>query len=79
MRYSPNGDKFASGGADGKLIVFDGKTGDKLDEIGSPAHSGGIYSLAWDPTSKLILTASGDKSAKIWNVETKTLVKLANI
>lgn len=75
MRYSPNGEKFASGGADGKLIIFDGKTGDKLDEIGSPAHSGGIYSLAWDPTNKFILTVSGDKTAKIWNVDSKSLSK----
>ena len=75
VRFSPNGDRFASGGADGKLIIYDGKTGDKLYEIGSPAHSGGIYSLSWDPTSQKILTVSGDKTAKVWNVDDKSLLK----
>ena len=78
VRYSPNGEKFASGGADGKLVVFDGKSGDKIGELGSPAHTGGIYSLAWDPTSKMILTVSGDKTAKLWNVESNTLVRYAS-
>ena len=78
VRYSPNGDRFASGGADGKLVVFDGKTGDKLFEItngSQPAHNGGIYSLCWDPTSQMVLTVSGDKSARLWNVDQKSLVK----
>lgn len=82
VRYAPNGDKFASGGADGKLVIFDGKLGDKLYEITvqdgpkeTAAHKGSIYSLCWDPTSKFILTASGDKTAKVWNVEEKRLVK----
>lgn len=80
IRYSPSGDHFVSGGADGKLNVFDGKTGDKLYEIvnqstGGPAHAGSIYSLCWDPTSKMVLTVSGDKSAKLWNINEKSLVK----
>ena len=78
-RYAPNGDKFVSGGADGKLNVFDGKTGDKLYEMvnqtGGAAHSGGIYSLCWDPTSQMVLTVSGDKTAKMWHIEQKSLLK----
>jgi WD repeat-containing protein 1 (actin-interacting protein 1) len=75
IRFSPNGDRFASGGADGKLVLYDGKTGDKMSEIGKPAHAGGIYSLCWDPTSQRILTASGDKTAKIWNADTGELIR----
>lgn len=75
VRYSPNGERFASGGADGKLVLFDGKTGDKLYEIGKPAHSGGIYGICWDPTSQRLLSVSGDKTAKLWDVEANTLVK----
>jgi len=56
-----------------KLVIFDGKSGEKLGEIS--AHSGSILSLSWNPSSNLILTASGDKTAKIWNVDEKTLVK----
>lgn len=80
VRYSPNGEKFASGGADGKLVIYDGKTADKLFELNGSgaqqqAHSGSIYSLCWDPSNKFVLTVSGDKTAKIWNVEEKSLAK----
>lgn len=78
VRYSPNGEKFASGGADGKLIIFDGKSGDKLNEVtnsGQSAHAGSIFSLCWDPSSKYILTASGDKTARVWDIDSNSLVK----
>lgn len=80
VRYSPNGERFASGGADGKLVVYDGKTAEKLFELNGSgtkqqAHAGGIYSLCWDPTNKFILTVSGDKTAKIWDVEAKSMAK----
>lgn len=78
IRFAPNGERYASGGADGKLIIYDGKTGDKLNEIGKPAHAGGIYSLCWDPTSQRILTASGDKTAKLWNAESGELIREFN-
>jgi WD40 repeat protein len=79
VRYAPNGERFASGAADGRLFVYDGKTGDKLFEIngasGGTAHAGSVYSLCWDPTSALILTVSGDKTAKVWNVDERALLK----
>lgn len=79
VRYSPNGERFASGGADGKLVVFDGKQGDKLYEITTSAgeaaaHTGSIYSLCWDPTSRYVLTVSGDKTAKVWHVDERKLL-----
>lgn len=71
VRYSPSGEQFASGGADGRLFVYEGKTGELLAELGDPvaAHSGGIYSLCWSPDSKFVLTVSGDKTAKLWNLD----------
>ena len=35
VRYSPNGDQFATGGFDGKIFVYDGKTSDLIGELGT--------------------------------------------
>ncbi len=62
------------------MILYDGKTGERLSELGAPAaHTGSIYGLCWDPTSHFILTASGDKTAKIWDVATGSVVQLVDI
>lgn len=45
MAYAPSGEFFVSGGADGQLLVFDGKSGAHVGEIGAPAHKGGIYGV----------------------------------
>ena len=46
--------------------MYEGKTGDKLQELGDPAHKGGIYGVRFSPNSQEILSVSGDKTAKIW-------------
>lgn len=74
MRYSPNGEKFASGGFDGKVFIYDAKDSQLIGEVGSPAHNGGVYGVAFSPDNTQLLTASGDKTCKLWNVETRELV-----
>lgn len=39
VRYSPNGDLFATGGFDGKVFIYDGKTSDLIGELGQLAFS----------------------------------------
>jgi len=74
VRYSPSGSHFASGGFDGKVFLYDGASADLITEIGSPAHKGGVYGVAWKPDGTQLLTSSGDKTCKLWDVETKTVV-----
>ncbi|KAB7494482.1 Actin-interacting protein 1 [Armadillidium nasatum] len=74
VRYAPNGDLFASGGFDGKVCIFDGKECEFVKELGSPAHKGGVYGVSWSPDSKRLLSASGDKSCKVWDVESGDVV-----
>lgn len=79
VRYAPDGSVFISGSSDKRACIFDGKTGDHIGELGSPAHNGGIYGLSFSPDSRQVLTVSGDKTAKIWDVETKSVVSTFNM
>lgn len=35
----------------------------------------GIYGVAWSPDSKQLFTASADKTCKLWDAETRKLIK----
>lgn len=74
VKYSPSGSHFASAGFDGKVFLYDGTSADLISEIGSPAHKGGVYGVAWKSDGKQLLTCSGDKTCKLWDVETKTMI-----
>ncbi|XP_063607202.1 actin-interacting protein 1-like isoform X2 [Penaeus indicus] len=74
VRYSPDGEKYATGGFDGKIFVYNGKDAELIKEMGSPAHKGGVYAVSWSPDSKQLLSASGDKTCKIWDTETGEMV-----
>lgn len=74
VRYSPSGNLFASAGFDGKVFLYDGVTSELVGEVGSPAHNGGVYGVGWSPDGKQLLTASGDKTARLWDVETRQMV-----
>jgi WD40 repeat protein len=65
VRFSPNGEKLVSVGSDKLGFVYDGKTGDKIGEL--TGHEGGVLSCCWSPDSTKILTASADKTCKIWD------------
>jgi len=71
VRFSHDGTKIATGSADGRCFVYDGKTCDKLGEINEPMqkiHKGGVYGIAWSPDNKYILSCSADKTVKVWTL-----------
>lgn len=74
VRYSPDGAFWASGGFDGNVFLYEGKDSEFISKLsdGNASHAGGIYGLAWSPNGKEMITASGDKSCKIWDMETRT-------
>ncbi|KAF4802116.1 WD repeat domain 1 [Turdus rufiventris] len=80
VRFSPDGNRFATASADGQIFVYDGKTGEKVCALGGDkAHDGGIYAISWSPDSSQLLSASGDKTAKIWDVGANSIVNTFNM
>lgn len=57
-----------------ELCFYFGMFSLRTDNPGSPAHSGGVYAVAWSPDSKSLLSASGDKTCKTWDVATMSLI-----
>ncbi len=77
MRYSPDGKVWASGGFDGKMFLYEGKDNELIGEFkdgDNNAHSGGVYGLSFSPKGDKVLSASGDKTCKIFDVETRACV-----
>lgn len=76
VRFSPDGALLASAGSDSKVCLYDSKTGDLVKTMDTNnGHTGSIFSVSWSGDSKQILTASGDKTAKIWSVESGSVTK----
>jgi len=72
VRFSPSGDQFVSAGMDGKIFMYDGKTGDRLSEF--VGHTGGVFSVCWSADGKFLETVSADTTVKIFDVLTSQAV-----
>jgi len=70
VRFSPNGEKYASGSLDKRVFIYEGKDGQKVAELPENSHAGGVYSISWSADSSRFMTASADKTVKIWDANT---------
>uniref|UniRef100_A0A9J7YZ34 WD repeat domain 1 n=1 Tax=Cyprinus carpio carpio TaxID=630221 RepID=A0A9J7YZ34_CYPCA len=63
-----------------QIFLYEGKTGEKLGSLGGEkAHDGGIYAVSWSPDSTQLISASGDKTVKLWDVGSGTAVTTFNL
>lgn len=78
VRYNSSGSKVISVGSDKKIQLYDGATGEPAGEILN-GHDGGIYSVSFAPDNVHFVTASADKTLKVWNADTLTAVHTIRI
>ncbi|RKF62733.1 putative WD repeat-containing protein C9G1.05 [Erysiphe neolycopersici] len=69
VSFSPDGNKLVSVGADRRIQLYDGKSGNPDVDIGAGEHKGSIFGVSWSSDSKKIVTASADQTVKLWDVE----------
>ncbi|MCJ1393998.1 WD40 repeat-like protein [Xylographa bjoerkii] len=69
VAFSPDGTSLVSVGADRKIWLYDGKTGEVKGQIGDGEHKGSIFSVSWSRDSKHFVTSSADQTVKIWDAE----------
>ncbi|KAF2147015.1 uncharacterized protein K452DRAFT_347890 [Aplosporella prunicola CBS 121167] len=67
--FSPDGAHLVTVGADKRIWLYDGKTGEATKQIGEDVHTGSIFGVAWDKDSKRFVTASADQTVRIWDAE----------
>jgi WD40 repeat protein len=73
--FSPDGSVFASVGADKRIWLYDGKTGEAKGQIGDGIHTGSIFGISWAKDSKNFVTASADQTVRIWDPEAGKAIK----
>ena len=59
--FSPDGSLLVSVGADKKIWLYDGKTGEVKSQIGENKHIGSIFGVSWAKDSKSFVTSSAGK------------------
>ncbi|KAN0060373.1 WD40 repeat-like protein [Thecaphora frezii] len=80
VSYSPSGDHFVTVGSDGKVLLYDGKTGDVISELSakvspSEGHVGTIYAVDFAADSRRFVTAGADGFVKVWDVAAVKVVE----
>lgn len=75
VAFSPDGSALVSVGADKRIQLYDGKTGEATKQIGEGEHKGSIFGVSWAKDSKRFVTCSADQTVKMWDAESGKCVR----
>lgn len=64
VSFSPNGRRLISGGSDGMVRIWDGRSGQPL--VALKGHRSRVLAIAWAPDSSSFVTGGSDGSARLW-------------
>jgi WD40 repeat protein/uncharacterized protein YjbI with pentapeptide repeats len=73
LAWSADGALLSSGSMDGRVLVWDGQTGELLTEL--TGLGGGVWSVAWAPSGRNLAAGTEDGTVRIWDGETGALVQ----
>lgn len=81
VRFSPNGQLVGTASVDGTAILWDAATGTQLHtlvghDLSVTTNSGslGLMDIAFSPNSLIVVTASQDGTARVWNADSGELI-----
>ncbi len=66
-RFSPDGTKIASGGADRFVRIFRADSGELIRRL--EGHTNYVLGVAWSGNAQVLVTASADQTIKVWDSE----------
>ncbi len=67
VAWSPDGNYIASTSIDGKIQVWDARSGKRLHTYADSPLEAPVWAVAWSPDSKHIVSGSWDKTARVWD------------
>lgn len=65
VAFSPDGGTVASGAGDGKVVLWDSRTGVRRDVL--HGHTALVSGVAFDPDGRHVVSASWDRTFKVWD------------
>lgn len=69
-RFSPDGQRIATGSEDKSIRIWDAKTGKELRKL--MGHSGPVVDVNFSPDGTKLVSASSDSTARVWDIEKGT-------